>query len=72
MLFTIGLKLKMKDLAETPVWLGSTIHMALTVACFLPILMVGGSFGLTSRGFNLGKRSDHGLHLLSRAPFLPL
>ena len=46
MLFTIGLKLRAKDLAETPVWLGSTLHMLASVAIMIPILMGAGSLGL--------------------------
>lgn len=46
MLFTIGLKLKPRDLAQTPVWLGSTLHLVLTVALFLPLLMAGGAVGI--------------------------
>ena len=46
MLFTIGLKLKAKDLAETPVWLGSTLHMAASIAIILPTLMAAGSMGV--------------------------
>ena len=34
MLFTIGLKLKPKDLAEAPVWLGASAHMLLVIGCF--------------------------------------
>ena len=41
MLFTIGLKLKAKDLAETPVWLGSIIHMLASMAIFYPVLLAG-------------------------------
>ena len=39
MLFTIGLKLKAKDLAEPPVWLGSTLHMLASMAVFYPVLL---------------------------------
>jgi predicted Kef-type K+ transport protein len=46
MLFTIGLKLKPKDLAEAPVWLGASAHMLLVVGCFLPLLMLGGLMGI--------------------------
>ena len=46
MLFTIGLKLKPKDLGEAPVWLGASVHMLLVIGCFLPILMLGGLAGI--------------------------
>ncbi|WP_419661402.1 KefC: predicted glutathione-regulated potassium-efflux system protein [Desulfosarcina variabilis str. Montpellier] len=34
LLFTIGLKLKLKDLASPEVWVGATVHMLCTVALF--------------------------------------
>ena len=34
LLFTIGLKLKIKSLVKPEVWAGATIHMVLTVAAF--------------------------------------
>ena len=34
LLFTIGLKLKIKDLTKPEVWAGASLHMALTVAVF--------------------------------------
>ena len=34
LLFTIGLKLKIKDLAKPEVWAGASLHMGLTVAVF--------------------------------------
>ena len=34
LLFTIGLKLKLKSLAKPEVWSGTTIHMLTTVAVF--------------------------------------
>ena len=42
LLFTIGLKLKLKSLSRPEVWAGTTIHMAVTVAVFgLAIRMAG-------------------------------
>ncbi|MBN1627289.1 MAG: cation:proton antiporter [Deltaproteobacteria bacterium] len=42
LLFTIGLKLKMKSLARPEVWAGTTIHMLITVAVFgLGIWLLG-------------------------------
>ena len=46
MLFTIGLKLKPKDLAQAPVWLGSTLHLVLSIGFFLPLLLAGGAIGI--------------------------
>ena len=34
LLFTIGLKLKLKSLASPDVWAGATLHMLITVAVF--------------------------------------
>ena len=46
MLFTIGLKLKFRDLAKPPVWAGSSLHFVFAVGFFLPVLMLGGVLGL--------------------------
>jgi predicted Kef-type K+ transport protein len=46
MLFSIGLKLRPKDLTELPVWLGATAHLLIVVCCFTPLLMAGGALGL--------------------------
>jgi predicted Kef-type K+ transport protein len=46
MLFTIGLKLKIKDLLKPPVWAGATTHLLGTVLVFMPLLLLGGSAGL--------------------------
>ena len=46
MLFTIGLKLKLRDLARPPVWAGPSIQALLSVSFFVPVLMLGGVLGL--------------------------
>lgn len=46
MLFTIGLKLKAKDLMEKTVWMGSSIHLLASVALLIPLLMGAGYLGV--------------------------
>ncbi len=48
LLFTIGLKLKVKSLARPEVWAGASIHAAVTVAVFGMI-----SYGLSVIGFSV-------------------
>lgn len=47
LLFTIGLKLKLKNLARPEVWAGATIHMVITVAVFGTGMWALGLSGLT-------------------------
>lgn len=46
LLFTIGLKLKLKDLASPEVWGGATLHMLVTVVLFGIAIGLLGMFGL--------------------------
>jgi predicted Kef-type K+ transport protein len=46
LLFTIGLKLKLKDLAKPEVWAGASLHMLLTVTCLGFALFCMGYSGL--------------------------
>jgi predicted Kef-type K+ transport protein len=46
LLFTIGLKLKIKDLAKPEVWAGASLHMGLTVTVFGFVLFCLGYSGL--------------------------
>lgn len=48
LLFTIGLKLKLKSLARAEVWAGATLHMLITVALFGAGLWILGSSGIPS------------------------
>lgn len=45
LLFTIGLKLKLKNLARPEVWAGATIHMVITCAVFGAGIFALGRFG---------------------------
>jgi glutathione-regulated potassium-efflux system ancillary protein KefC len=53
LLFTIGLKLKVKNLVQTEVWAGASIHAIITVIVFALIFKVLGAAGATLFGFNL-------------------
>jgi predicted Kef-type K+ transport protein len=46
LLFTIGLKLKLKSLAAPQVWGVASLHMVATVALFVPLLLAEGVLGL--------------------------
>jgi glutathione-regulated potassium-efflux system ancillary protein KefC len=46
LLFTIGLKLKLKSLARPEVWAGTPIHMGITVAVFCSGILVLGMVGM--------------------------
>src|SRR6056297_2119664 len=46
LLFTIGLKLKLKSLAKPEVWAGTSIHMAVTVSVFSVLIVMLGSLGV--------------------------
>jgi len=46
LLFTIGLKLKLKSLAAPQVWGVATLHMVATVAVFVPLLLALGGLGV--------------------------
>lgn len=46
LLFTIGLKLKVKDLVKSEVWAGTSLHMATTVCLFAGFLYIGKLIGL--------------------------
>jgi len=46
LLFTIGLKLKLKSLARPEVWAGTTLHMAITVVVFAAGLVLLGMAGV--------------------------
>jgi predicted Kef-type K+ transport protein len=48
LLFTIGLKLKVRDLLRPEIWAGASLHMLITVAVF-----AAGIMGLTSSGLSL-------------------
>ena len=45
LLFTIGLKLKLKSLAKPEVWAGTSIHMAVTVSVFSVLIVSARIFG---------------------------
>ncbi|WP_200392600.1 cation:proton antiporter family protein [Roseibacillus ishigakijimensis] len=40
MLFSIGLKLRVKSLASPEIWAGTTLHMGLVLALFAPVLLL--------------------------------
>jgi len=46
LLFTIGLKLKIKSLAKPEVWAGTTIHMIFTTILFIFLIRMLGFFGV--------------------------
>jgi glutathione-regulated potassium-efflux system ancillary protein KefC len=46
LLFTIGLKLKLKSLAAPHVWGVASLHMVITVVLFVPLLLGFGALGL--------------------------
>src|SRR6056297_50434 len=46
LLFTIGLKLKLKSLSKPEVWAGTTIHMFITVAVFAVVIWILGLSGV--------------------------
>ena len=46
LLFTIGLKLKVRSLARPEVWAGTTIHMAVTTIVLAGVVLALGRFGL--------------------------
>ena len=46
LLFTIGLKLKIKNLIKPEVWAGTTIHMLITIIFLSAALWAAGSFGI--------------------------
>jgi len=46
LLFTIGLKLKLKSLAKPEVWAGTTIHMFITVLIFSSVIWIFGISGV--------------------------
>ncbi|MCK5916407.1 MAG: cation:proton antiporter, partial [Deltaproteobacteria bacterium] len=48
LLFTIGLKLDLKSLAKPEIWMGTTIHMILSVIFFGGIIMVLSTLGLAA------------------------
>lgn len=59
LLFTIGLKLKIKNLLRPEVWAGASIHM------FITVLVFGlGIYGLSTAGFSLFSGLDFNLSLL--------
>jgi glutathione-regulated potassium-efflux system ancillary protein KefC len=47
LLFSIGLKLRLKDLIEAEVWGTATVHMLLTITVISGLLLLLGLFGLT-------------------------
>lgn len=59
LLFTIGLKLKIKSLLRPEVWAGASIHMLITI-----IVFGSGIFGLSAAGFSLFSDLDFKLSLL--------
>jgi len=59
LLFTIGLKLKLRSLARPEVWAGAIIHMLITVVAFAVIF-----FGLGMLNFSLFKGVDIPLAIL--------
>ena len=46
LLFSIGLKLKIKSLAAPHVWGGASLHMIAVVAVFVPLLLTFGELGM--------------------------
>ena len=46
LLFTIGLKLKVRSLLRPEVWAGTTLHMAVTSLCFAALALALGACGL--------------------------
>ncbi|WP_026374922.1 cation:proton antiporter family protein [Aestuariibacter salexigens] len=46
MLFTIGLKLNLKDLIKTEVWIGGSLHMLLWVLVSVPLFMLAAAIGV--------------------------
>ncbi len=46
LLFSIGLKLKINQLAKPAIWAGSSIHLLISVLLFVPLLLLLGSTGL--------------------------
>jgi len=52
LLFTIGLKLKLKTLARPEVWGGATVHMLITTAVFFVGLTLVGTLGATHFQFS--------------------
>lgn len=53
LLFTIGLKLKLKTLAQPEVWSGATIHMAIITALFFAGLTIAGAMGVSLFQFSM-------------------
>lgn len=47
LLFTIGLKLKVKGLLKPQIWLTSSLHMAVTILLFGTMIWAGSLFGLS-------------------------
>ena len=47
LLFTIGLKLKLKSLAKPEVWVVTPIHMLIMILCFLPGMLLLGKWGFS-------------------------
>ena len=50
LLFSVGLKLKLKNLASPEVWAGATLHMLITVAVFGLAIGLLGTVGLSAIG----------------------
>jgi glutathione-regulated potassium-efflux system ancillary protein KefC len=50
LLFSIGLKLKLKNLARNEVWAGASLHMLITIAVFILAAVILGGAGLTLFG----------------------
>lgn len=48
LLFTIGLKLKVKNLMRTEVWAGATVHAVVTVLAFLAFFVVLATAGISA------------------------
>ncbi len=48
LLFTIGLKLDLKSLIKPEIWLGTNLHILLSVLFFSIIIMLAGTFGIAS------------------------
>jgi glutathione-regulated potassium-efflux system ancillary protein KefC len=46
LLFSIGLKLKLKSLAAPHVWGGASLHMVAVIAVFVPLLLASGKLGM--------------------------
>ncbi len=59
LLFTIGLKLKIKNLLRPEVWAGASIHLLITIMVFGAAF-----FGLSAAGFSLFSELDFKLSLL--------